>query len=273
MKRQRLQVTSQTLWKRLDVLAAELGPTYEALREKILAEPVIGLDQTRWKRLLKKQSTPYQMWRLTTSNREGTGALHHTNRDDKSRATFDDIIGDFQGAIVCDAMSTHKSRGPRQSQHRTRRVLAHVHRKFQEVEGEHPGAERALAWIRKLYELDAQAQSLDELAAIRDARALARGAGSSLLHRKLRASNSADRSRSELLVDQEFSRSQFPPTIGLFRQLNGYNEERFVRGVSRARVGPSAYMTLVTPKCVRDTTTPPLPRKHTVRRILCELDV
>ena len=39
-------MTSQTLWKQLDVLAAELGPTYEALREKILAEPVIGLDQT-----------------------------------------------------------------------------------------------------------------------------------------------------------------------------------------------------------------------------------
>ena len=170
MKRHGLQVTSQTLWKQLDVLGAELGPTHDALRAKILAESVIGLDQTSWKRLSKKKSTPYQMWCLTTSSRDGSGAVYHTIRDDKSRATFDDIIGDFQGTIVCDAMSTHKAAARGSPNIELAACWAHVHRKFQEVDGEHPGAERVLTWIRKLYELDAQAQTLEELATIRDTR-------------------------------------------------------------------------------------------------------
>ncbi len=164
LKRYGVRVTSQTLWDQVWAISQQLRPCYDALYTDVLAQPVIGLDQTGWKRLEKRGSKPWQMWCLTAP-----GIVYHRICDDKSAATFRELVGDFEGTIVCDALSTH-SAGARDG---PGIVLAgcwaHVHRRFAEAEDDFPEAATALDFIRRLYSIDARANTDAERAALRNA--------------------------------------------------------------------------------------------------------
>jgi transposase len=147
-----LVVTPQTLWDQLYAVAQRLKITVDGLMKHVLAQPVIGLDQTGWPRLDGAGTKPWQMWCLTSP-----GAVVHRIRDDKSAATFVALVGAYEGVIVCDAASTHGA-GARGS---PKIVLAgchaHCFRKFREAEPDHPEASLAMKWIGALYEIDARA--------------------------------------------------------------------------------------------------------------------
>ena len=147
-----LVVTPQTLWDQLYAVAQRLKITVRELMKHVLAQPVIGLDQTGWPRLDGEGTKPWQMWCLTAP-----GAVFHSIRDDKSAATFKDLVGEYEGMIVCDALKTHGA-GARGS---PKIVLAgchaHCFRKFEEAEPDHPEAGHAMKWIGALYEIDARA--------------------------------------------------------------------------------------------------------------------
>lgn len=148
-----LVVTSQTLWDLANAVAHRLARVGNALLEHVLAQPVIGLDQTSWPRLEGQDKRPWQMWCLTAP-----GAVVHRIRDDKSAATFVDLVGEYTGTIVCDALATHGA-GARASPGITLAACwAHVFRRFEEAKPDHPEAEKALAWIGALYELDRRAE-------------------------------------------------------------------------------------------------------------------
>lgn len=147
-----LDVTPQTLWDQLYAIAERLQITVGGLMKHVLAQPVIGLDQTSWPRLDGGGTTPWQMWCLTAP-----GVVVHRIRDHKDAKTFGELVGDYEGVIVCDALGTHEA-GARGS---TKIVLggcwAHCLRKFRDAEPDHPEASRALHWIGMLYEIDARA--------------------------------------------------------------------------------------------------------------------
>lgn len=152
LERHGLVVTSQTLWDLANAIARRLARVDAALVEHVLARPVIGLDQTGWPRLESAGGKPWQMWCLTAP-----GVVVHRIRDDKSAATFTDLVGDYTGTIVCDALSTHGA-GARASPGITLAgCWAHVFRKFEEARPDHPEAAHALAWIGALYEIDERA--------------------------------------------------------------------------------------------------------------------
>jgi transposase len=65
LERHGLVVTSQTLWDLANVLARRLACVDAALQAHVLAQPVIGLDQTSWPRLEGADAKPWQMWCLT----------------------------------------------------------------------------------------------------------------------------------------------------------------------------------------------------------------
>jgi transposase len=83
LRRHGLLVTTQTLWDQLLVLGKRLESASRALLARLLAEPVIGLDQTSWPRLDGKGDKPWQMWCLTAA-----GVVVHRIREDKSKDTF-----------------------------------------------------------------------------------------------------------------------------------------------------------------------------------------
>lgn len=158
-----LIVTSQTLWDLANAVAHRLSRVSNALLDHVLAQPVIGLDQTSWPRLEGDDKKPWQMWCLTAP-----GVVVHRIRDDKSAATFVDLVGEYTGTIVCDALATHAA-GARAGPGITLAACwAHAFRRFEEAQPDHPEAEKALAWIGALYELDRQAEGdLARLAELR----------------------------------------------------------------------------------------------------------
>jgi transposase len=63
---------------------------------------------------------------------------------------------------VCDALATHAAGAREGPGIVLAGCWAHVLRKFEEAEPDHPDAARALAWIRALYDLDADADAGDD---------------------------------------------------------------------------------------------------------------
>lgn len=98
LERHDLVVTSQTLWDLACAVAKRLAIVDHALYAHVLAQPVIGLDQTGWPRLDGNATKPWQMWCLTAP-----GTVVHRIRDDKSAATMVALVGNYCGTIVCDA--------------------------------------------------------------------------------------------------------------------------------------------------------------------------
>lgn len=152
LERHGLVVTSQTLWDLANAIAHRLERVNVALLDHVLGRPVIGLDQTGWPRLEGVDSKPWQMWCLTAQ-----GIAVHRIREDKSTATFTDLVGNYTGVIVCDALATHGA-GARASPGIVLAACwAHVLRRFRDALPDHPEAERALAWIGALYDIDDRA--------------------------------------------------------------------------------------------------------------------
>jgi transposase len=145
-------VTPQTLWDQVFALGKRLATTADALFKHALAHSVIGLDQTGWPKLDGKGETPWQMWCITAP-----GVVCHKIRDDKGADTFRALVGNYRGVIVCDALKTHEA-GARGNEHiQLAGCWAHVFRKFEEAEPNHPEAQLALDWIGKLYAIDERA--------------------------------------------------------------------------------------------------------------------
>lgn len=157
MKRFGLDVGSQTLWDQLQALSTRLRPCYDALYECVLGSPVFGLDQTGWKRLDRKGGTPWQMWCLTTDE-----VVYHRIREDKSAASWNALVGDYQGVVVCDAMSTHGARECNKPGPTLAACWAHVVRKFRDAEADFPEASIPRDLIRELYAIEERAESDDD---------------------------------------------------------------------------------------------------------------
>jgi transposase len=152
MERHGLVITSQTLWDLANALAHRLTGIDAALFDHVLAQPVIGLDQTGWPRLDGSGGKKWQMWCLTAP-----GVVVHRIRDDKSAATFKELVGNYCGTIVCDDLGTHEAGAREGPGIALANCWAHVYRRFQEAMPDHPEAEKALAWIGALYEIDRKA--------------------------------------------------------------------------------------------------------------------
>jgi transposase len=162
-----LVVTSQTLWDMALAIARRLRIVDDALYAHVMAQPVMGLDQTGWPRLESDATKPWQMWCLTSP-----GVVVHRIRDDKSAATFGALVGTYHGTIVCDALKTHEAGAREGPGIVLAGCWAHVYRKFEEALPNHPDAERALAWIGALYEIDRRGDGdLARVAALRGAEA------------------------------------------------------------------------------------------------------
>jgi transposase len=152
LSRHGLEVTSQTLWDLINVLGRRLETVDRALLARVVSQPVIGLDQTSWPRLDGKGDKPWQMWCLTAP-----GIVVHRIRDDKGADTFRQLVGTYEGTIVCDALKTHEAGARGSPSIALAGCWAHVFRKFEEAFPDHPEADLAMTWIGKLYEIDDKA--------------------------------------------------------------------------------------------------------------------
>jgi transposase len=153
LKRHGAIVTSQTLWDLLNALGRRLESASRALLARVLAEAIVGLDQTSWPRLDGGGDKPWQMWCLTAPR-----AVVHRIRDDKGAETFRALMGEYCGVVVCDALKTHEAGARGNDRIALAGCWAHVFRKFEEAEPDHPEANLAMKWIGELYAIDERAE-------------------------------------------------------------------------------------------------------------------
>ena len=72
------------------------------------------------------------------------------------------LLGDYSGVVVCDALSTHTSVGRGPEGYQLAHCFAHVVRRFRDASADFPQAEVALSLIRKLYDIEEKAGDVDE---------------------------------------------------------------------------------------------------------------
>lgn len=159
MKRQGLEVTSQTLWDQIDRLGDHVETTYLGIKKWITGGDVMGMDETTWRLMDRPGSKRWQMWAM-----RGRGAVWFALRDSRSGETAAELLDDFAGWLVCDGYKGYDKAVRRaRGSPRIAGCWAHIRRKFWEARNTYPDAsEEILDLIGKLYEIESRADEPDE---------------------------------------------------------------------------------------------------------------
>jgi len=159
MAEQGLKVTSQTLWDQIFALYLLLVPSYQALREQVLAAPVVGADETTWRMMGSGNRKKWYAWVITTA----TGAVYHIDPSRSAKAAAALLKG-YGGVVMTDGYAAYEKlrRLLLQKQRYTFDLVscwAHVRRRFVKCEADYPEAAEVLALIGKLYEIEKKARA------------------------------------------------------------------------------------------------------------------
>jgi transposase len=151
MAREGLVVDSQTLWDQLDELCVWLRPAYVALRAYVLAQPVIGADETTWRLLGKdKQAGTWYVW-LAHAERAVLYRLDKHRSEDAAA----ELLGDYAGVVMCDGYAAYLALGKGRPKLVLAHCWAHVLRGFRDIESSFPKeCGEILTLIRSLYALE-----------------------------------------------------------------------------------------------------------------------
>ena len=169
MRRQGLDVTRQSLWDQIQVLAGHLEPTYEAIGRKVLAAPVIGADETTWPLLAKNASKKWWGWALTAPD-----AVYYRIAPNRKAETAMELLAPYEGTVVCDGYGVYPAALRRLCEQRAGPVgirlancWSHVRRKFVEAEPNYPEAAEALELIDELFRIERTASEAGDVEAER----------------------------------------------------------------------------------------------------------
>ena len=153
MRRQGLEIDSQTLWDQLFALCAHLQPAYEALHAHVLSHPVVGADETTWRLMGQKGVTStkrWQVWALSAPD-----AVLYQLHPSRGAEAAEQLLKDFAGTVMCDGYSAYQALAKRRHGFKLAHCWAHARRKFVEIEDSFPKpSEEAIALISELYRIE-----------------------------------------------------------------------------------------------------------------------
>jgi transposase len=162
MRRAGLEIDSQTLWDQLVALEMHLEPSYEALVDDVRAAYVVGADETTWPVMGKGKTKRWWAWTLSTDD-----AVAYRILPSRSAEAARELLGEFEGTVVCDGYSAYAAleKGQANARDGPRFELAHcwahVRRKFVEAEPHYPEARTALELIGELYAVEREIREAD----------------------------------------------------------------------------------------------------------------
>jgi transposase len=169
MSREGLTIESQTLWDQIDALARVLQPTYEALRQHVLAAPVVGADETWWRLLTGAERPRWWAWSVTCAD-----AVTYTILPTRSQDAARRVLGDYRGIVVADGYGAYEALARAGPGVTLAHCWAHVRRKFREAEPHYPAVcAEILGLIGQLYAAERTVPSAAERDADETARAAA----------------------------------------------------------------------------------------------------
>ena len=167
MGREGLAIDSQTLWNQIEALARRLAPAHEALGARILAQPVVGADETWWRLMQGKGSKRWWAWSVTSDD-----AVFYRILGSRSQAAAHELLGDYRGVVLADGYGAYQALAKSGAGFTLAHCWAHARRKFVEAEAHFPEPSREmLDRIGKLYEVEREAADSPEIRArLRDER-------------------------------------------------------------------------------------------------------
>jgi transposase len=150
MRREGLVIESQTLWDQLDALATALAPTYTALRQHVLAAPVIGADETWWRILQGRGAPRWWAWSVTCED-----AVAYTILESRSQQAARQVLNGYGGIVIADGYGAYDALARAGPGFTLANCWAHVRRKFVEAEPHYPGpCGEVLDLIGQLYAVE-----------------------------------------------------------------------------------------------------------------------
>ena len=154
MRREGLEVTSQTLYDQIDALAKLLWPAYDRLGVTLLDEPLLHVDETPWPVFGQKQSTgKWYAWTITS-----TKGAYYEIHDTRGKPAGKHVLLGYRGKIVTDGYAVYQSLAKDFPELVLVQCWAHIRRKFVDCESAFPTeSKEILGFIRELYEIDARA--------------------------------------------------------------------------------------------------------------------
>lgn len=153
MRREGLQVESQTLWDQIEALARLLHDVPDRIRRHLITKSVVGMDETPWP-LLEKGNKTWQVWSLT-----GEDGVYHRIKDSRGHDVAVEILGDFTGCVMSDGYSAYGTAAAKANGRWTQAFCwAHVRRKFFEAQSGNPREANAIVHlINALFAIDQRA--------------------------------------------------------------------------------------------------------------------
>ena len=104
MRREGLDIDSQTLWDQIEALARILRPIDDALKHRVLLAPVIGADETWWRLMEKNNSKKWWVWATA-----GPDAVDYTILDSRSQDAARQALNGYSGIVVADWYSAYEA--------------------------------------------------------------------------------------------------------------------------------------------------------------------
>ncbi len=150
MEREGLAITSQTLWDQIAALARVLEPTYETLGQRILAEPVVHADETRWRLSRRGETKTYWVWCLTSPS-----VAFYRILDSRSKDAASTMLDSYEGNVVADGYGAYEALARAGPSFTLAHCWAHARRKFVEIEDYfREPAQEVLDLIAELYAIE-----------------------------------------------------------------------------------------------------------------------
>jgi transposase len=152
MKREGLEVDSQTLWDQIWALCRIYEPTYEKIRKYILEQQVIHGDETPWYLLKKGGREKWYAWAAACHD-----AVFFNIDRRRSAEAAGELYGGYEGTLMVDGYKSYKSMSNKAPPGKLRLVFcwAHARRKFVDCEADYPlECKAALDMIRDVYAVE-----------------------------------------------------------------------------------------------------------------------
>ena len=149
MARRQLDVSTQALWDQIEALAGHLQPVNEALRQYIIGADVIGVDETHWRLMAKKESKKWWVWALSVHDAVWFGI--DPSRSAQAATSF---LGDFHGTIMCDGYRVYDTLARNHPELVLAHCWSHVRRKFLLAQAHYPQCQEALDMVDALFAIE-----------------------------------------------------------------------------------------------------------------------
>jgi transposase len=159
MARDGLVVDSQTLWDQLWALSRRLVAAYEGVHAYVLAQPVLGADETSWPVLgTRKEAGTWYVW-LAHAER----AAYYRLEDNRSHKAAEKLLAGYAGPVMCDGYGAYVTLAKKRPGLVLAHCWSHVRREFLEIESAYPKpCAEVLALIGELYAVEASAPEGDD---------------------------------------------------------------------------------------------------------------